>query len=699
MKLNETTNGKVRPDQVRMSNSMHVVSEKRRSAVGVLFIFGVVILVVVLLAGISFGQGTLGAYLGSIGHSPVPSALAAGTATLTETATLIATETVPAETVIATSTIAPATEKPAIETAKVTAIPTRQATSVPTITTPTLEPEDTPTLTAAEAVEATTIAPKVATAVAATLTAWPTPTASPTRDRAATATAEAKRISTAVAATLTAVAGGPVTATLHLETPEVRETVTVMRAAEACVNKTTYLADVTIPDNTRLQPGEVFTKTWSVKNSGTCAWDETYHVAYARHERMGAPALITMTQVISAGAATEISIPMVAPATPGTYTGVWQIADGAGVPFDDVLTVVIQVPGQAEGAALLDIKPVDVQFGYGIQAHMWDADMGQIVTAVHGLGFDWVKQQTTWSDMEPEKGNLQWGNTDRIVAALTASGLKPMFSVVKSPPWARPPATDLAVEGPPADPQQFADFLGAMAGRYKGKVKAYEVWNEQNLHYEWGNEELDPARYMTLLKLAYVAIKSADPDAVVISGALTPTGAPPPWAIDDYQYLEGMYQNGLKEACDAIGAHPSGYNVPPDADWQTWQREGLFFHGPVNNRHHSWSFRATMEGYRTIMLQYDDGQKTIWPTEFGWASSPLPVANYEYAADNSLEQQAQYTAQAYQMGKTWGWVGTMFLWNLNFKVVSPGSEMAQWGIIDENWDALPVYHALAAMAK
>ena len=106
-----------------------------------------------------------------------------------------------------------------------------------------------------------------------------------------------------------------------------------------------------------------------------------------------------------------------------------------------------------------------------------------------------------------------------------------------------------------------------------------------------------------------------------------------------------------------------------------------------------------MEGYRNIMLQHDDGAKTIWPTEFGWASSPLPSQNYEYAADNSLEQQAQYTVQAYQMGKTWGWVGTMFLWNLNFKVVAPGSEQAQWGIVDENWGGLPVYHALSAMPK
>lgn len=343
--------------------------------------------------------------------------------------------------------------------------------------------------------------------------------------------------------------------------------------------------------------------------------------------------------------------------------------------------------------------PANASFGYGIQAHMWGNDLGPIIGATKGLGFNWIKQQIEWKVMEPGKGDYQWGETDRIANGLIAAGINPMYSVVKAPKWARPGNTDFGVEGPPANPQDYADFIGAMAARYKGKVKAYEIWNEQNLHYEWGNEQIDPARYMQLLKLAYAAIKAVDPGAIVISGALTPTGAPAPWAMDDYAYLEAMYQNGLKDVCDAIGAHPSGYNVPPDADWQTWERPGLMFTGPVTNRHHSWSFRATMEGYRNIAVKYGDTEKTIWPTEFGWASSSSPIKNYEYAGDNTLQQQAEYTVKAYQMGKAWGWVGVMFLWNLNFKVVAPGSEMAQWGIVDSGWGPLPVYNALAAMPK
>ncbi len=340
-------------------------------------------------------------------------------------------------------------------------------------------------------------------------------------------------------------------------------------------------------------------------------------------------------------------------------------------------------------------------FGYGVQAHMVDNDQApRVMQAIKDLGFGWVKQQVEWKRFEPSKGNYQWGPLDYIVNTANQYGVNVMFSVAKAPKWARPSNTDFSVEGPPANPQDFADFMGAMAARYKGRVKAYEIWNEQNLWYEWGHEPLDAGRYVQLLAAAYRAIKAQDPNAIVVSGALTPTGLNDGvTAVDDMVYLEQMYQHGLKRYCDAVGAHPSGYNVPPDVTWDKAYDPTAIFRGPFDNKNHSWSFRSTMEGYRNIMVKYGDAGKRIWPTEFGWASSPTPVLHYEYAADNTLEEQAQYTVRAYQMMKAWGWVGVAFLWNLNFKVVAPGSEMAQWGIVGHNWEPLPVYNALKAMPK
>jgi len=348
--------------------------------------------------------------------------------------------------------------------------------------------------------------------------------------------------------------------------------------------------------------------------------------------------------------------------------------------------------------------PTPTGFGYGIQAHMIGQDHAQIVETVNDMGFGWIKHQIVWKDFETSKGDINWGDIDALVNSCHDAGLNVFLSVVGAPAWARGADADLTVDGPPANSQDLADFMGVMAERYEGKVQAYEVWNEQNLHYEWGNEALDANRYVQLLAAAYQAIKAQDPDAIVVSGALTPCGDNPPIAVDDLTYLERMYQAGLKNHCDAVGVHPSGYNVPPDADWRTWSDPTAVFRGPSDNHHHSWVFRGTMEGSRDIMVRYGDSGKKLWPTEFGWASveglGVEPVPGYGYAADNTEEEQAQFIVKAYEMGKAWGWVGVMFLWNLNYgPVAGAEDEKAAFGILYEDWTPRPAHAAVHDMPK
>ncbi|MCC9075522.1 SH3 domain-containing protein [Litorilinea aerophila] len=344
-------------------------------------------------------------------------------------------------------------------------------------------------------------------------------------------------------------------------------------------------------------------------------------------------------------------------------------------------------------------------FGYGVQAHMVHNDQaGQVMAMTRDLGFNWVKQQVEWKVFEPSPGQRDFGALDGIVNAANGAGINLLFSVVNAPGWAREPGFDASVGGPPQNPQTFADFLGALAGKYCGSsVKAIEVWNEQNLHYEWGNRPLNPADYVALLAPSYAAIKAACPSMYVISGALTPAGDNPGLAVDDFAYLEGMFQAGLNNYIDGVGAHPSGYNVPPSVTWEgaceAIQRHGNSFNGACDSPHHSWSFRSTMEGYRNIMVKYGAGNKKIWPTEFGWAAGGAFHPAYKYADDNDFNEQAQWTVEAFQMMKSWGWVGPAFLWNLNFRVVANGTEKAQWGIVGPNWEPLPVYNALKSMPK
>jgi uncharacterized protein YgiM (DUF1202 family) len=346
-----------------------------------------------------------------------------------------------------------------------------------------------------------------------------------------------------------------------------------------------------------------------------------------------------------------------------------------------------------------------IGFGYGVQAHVIHTGQeGLAMDKTREMGFSWMKQQIEWRIFESNPGQYGFGDIGPIVGAANLRGINLLFSVVNAPDWAREPGFDASVGGPPQDPQTLANFLGRLAGEYCGSsLKAIEVWNEQNLHYEWGNKPLSPAEYVRLLAPSYASIKAACPSMYVISGALTPAGDNGNFAMDDFRYLEEMFKQGVARYADGIGAHPSGYNVPASVVWQDGcaaiQQSGNTFNGACDNPHHSWSFRSTMEGYRNIAVVYGAAHLPIWPTEFGWAAGGAFHPAYAYANDNSYEEQAAWTVEAYQMMKAWGWVGPAFLWNLNFRVVANGTEKAQWGIVRNDWSPLPVYEALRAMGK
>ncbi len=355
-------------------------------------------------------------------------------------------------------------------------------------------------------------------------------------------------------------------------------------------------------------------------------------------------------------------------------------------------------PPAAAPAATLD-------FAYGIQAHaLGRGNVEPVMNHVDDLGFTWLKQQVRWEDMEPSRGNRRWGELDALLAAADRNDVSVLFSVVTAPSWARGPNADLAVPGPPANPADFADYLGALASRYcGGPLKAVEIWNEQNLHHEWGNLPLNARDYVNLLRTASGAVRNSCPSMFIISGALTPAGDVGTAAVDDFKYMEQMLQAGMANYVDGIGAHPSGYNVPPSVRWQqacgAIQQHGNSFNGACQTPHHSWSFRSTMEGYRDLAVRYDAAALPIVPTEFGWAAGGKYDHRYGYADDNSFQEQAAWTVEAFSMLRNWDWTGPAFLWNLNFRVVANGTERAQWGIVNPDWSPLPVYTALKQMAK
>jgi hypothetical protein len=111
--------------------------------------------------------------------------------------------------------------------------------------------------------------------------------------------------------------------------------------AASCANMT-FVSDVTIPDGQQMVAGQVFTKTWKVKNSGACTWTTSFKLAYVRGEAMnGQNAPLTIA--VPTGQTVDISVTLTAPSKSGKLTGVWSLVDDKGAYFGPVLTVVINV--------------------------------------------------------------------------------------------------------------------------------------------------------------------------------------------------------------------------------------------------------------------------------------------------------------------------------------------------------------------
>lgn len=342
---------------------------------------------------------------------------------------------------------------------------------------------------------------------------------------------------------------------------------------------------------------------------------------------------------------------------------------------------------------------------YGMQAFLWwrpetaDRDLQMIKEA----GFGWVKQTFPWREIEgTAKGNFDWSRTDRIVDQVQKYDLDLIARVDSQPQWA---GGGYPENGPPNNLQDLADFLYTLASRYKGRIRAYQVWNEPNLNVpgrsEWGGRPPNPAEYTQMLKVAYQAIKKADPGAIVISAGLSPTSRWDDVAMPDEIFLQGMYDSGAKDYFDVFGAHGAGYKVPPETDPSVVANDPALhnFDPSPPERKRIYCFRH-VEDLRKIMVEKGDGNKQIALLEFGWTSDPRPESPYAWHAV-SEEEKADYLVRAYKYAKqNWApWIGVMSLIYMCNPDWDKTKEEYWWSITTpEGWPQ-HAYYALKDMPK
>jgi hypothetical protein len=246
-----------------------------------------------------------------------------------------------------------------------------------------------------------------------------------------------------------------------------------------------------------------------------------------------------------------------------------------------------------------------------------------------------------WAGVEPLNGSYNWTQIDTIVNDANARGMSVVGMIDETPSWAATKGTP-ALSGPPASDTVFASFATALATRYKGKIGAYEIWNEPNSKTFWSTGP-NPAAYTALLKAAYTAIKKADPKALVLAGALSsiPTTSS---SEDPVSFLKAMYAAGAKGYFDDLTFHPYSTSTFSTGLNVTGQ--------PLNE----------LQAMRNLMIAKGDSAKEIWATEYGLPSSPYGTTKQATFIQDFLTKwrtisyvgpEYIYTAQDYT-GSTFG---------------------------------------------
>jgi len=297
---------------------------------------------------------------------------------------------------------------------------------------------------------------------------------------------------------------------------------------------------------------------------------------------------------------------------------------------------------------------------------------------VREMGAPWIVEYFPWAYIEPAPGRYNWGHADMVIEHARNQGLTVIARLGMTPAWARPDPAEQETTFTYLDAARYADFarfVAAFVSRYEGQITHIIIWNEPNLSFEWGYRPVDPAGYAALLQAVYPAAHEANPDVIVLGGALAPTLEPPgsPAGLNDLLYLEEMYAAGAGPYFDALAAHAYGLVFPPEME-------------PAPDLI---NFRR-VELLREIMIAHGDADKLVYITEGGWNDHPRWVHAVRPG------QRVTYTLAAYEwIREAWPWCPVFAPWM--FRTPAPlRNYQDYYAFVTVDFQPRPIYQAVQA---
>jgi len=328
-----------------------------------------------------------------------------------------------------------------------------------------------------------------------------------------------------------------------------------------------------------------------------------------------------------------------------------------------------------------------------LEQEVEEAKMRRSLEMIREAGFHWIRQEFPWQDIEIHaKGDFQdrrtephksaWLKYDRIVELATANGLEIIARLDAPPAWSRAVGEARGTLAPPDNYEDYGDFVAAVVKRYRGRIQYYQIWNEPNIYPEWGENPISAQQYVALLKVGYRRVKEADPAAVVISASLAQTIELGPRDVNDFIFLQQMYDYGAKDYFDILSVQSYGL----------WS-------GPGDRRMRPRVLNFSRPLYlRDIMVKNGDATKPIWASELAWNAIPADHPAYPQFGRVTDEQLARYTVLAYERARAeWPWMGVMNYWFFKrARDVEKAQPFYYFRLVEPDFTPLPVYAAMQA---
>lgn len=335
-----------------------------------------------------------------------------------------------------------------------------------------------------------------------------------------------------------------------------------------------------------------------------------------------------------------------------------------------------------------DVNPYGVNTFLSGEVESWKRDRTMAMVAEAGIG--WIRQGFAWSEIEPENNVYwdakyqqdAWAKFDEIVALSERYGVRIIARLDHTPAWARPSGSDPGT--PPANPDDFGDFVYEFVSRYQGRVNFIQVWNEPNLAREWGGE-IDPTGYATLLATAADRAREANPNIVILSAPMAMTTENSGRAQDELSYWQALYDHGISDSFDIMSANAYGladhYAAEP---------------GPavLNIRR--------VELLRDLAVRNGDGHKAIWFNEFGWNAAPRDFPMQELIWSRVDEElQAEWTSGGIEYAEnTWDWFGVANIWYFRqVGNIAPDRADYYFRMVDLEFTPRAVYRSVQASSS